>query len=139
MWQATYTQGNRGDSRLLVVENQIVNLILDLSFGNNFCFQCPNGSCDPILDIYIPRFFNDLRNFSIQWVLTPTITLWRFGNPLGFQLSRWEFIWECGGSFFHALLHSREHEMWLLGSLLVAPSQTLTLVASPRLRLQQIK
>jgi len=28
---------------------------------------------------------------------------------------KWEFIWECEGSFPHTLLHSQEHEMWLLG------------------------
>jgi hypothetical protein len=51
MLHATYTQGNPGDSRLLVVENQIGNLTLDLFFGHNLCFRCPNGSCKPILDI----------------------------------------------------------------------------------------
>jgi len=56
----------RGDSQLLVVGSQIDNLILDLSFGHNLCFECPNGSCDPILDIYIPRVFDDIINFSIQ-------------------------------------------------------------------------
>ncbi len=28
-----------------------------LSFGYNLCFKCPNGSCEPILDIYILRSF----------------------------------------------------------------------------------
>ncbi len=52
---------------------------------------------------YISTFqdiFNNIRNFSIQWFLTPKITLWKFGNPLGFPLPKWELIWECGGSFF---------------------------------------
>jgi hypothetical protein len=57
MSHATCMQGNRGDSRLLVVENQIANLISDPSFGHNLCFKCPNGSCEPILDIYVPRDF----------------------------------------------------------------------------------
>jgi hypothetical protein len=51
MWHTTYTQGNQGDSWLLVVKNQIVNLTIDLYFGHNLCFKCPNGSCKPILDI----------------------------------------------------------------------------------------
>jgi hypothetical protein len=38
-------------------------------------FECPNGSCDPILDIYIPRVSDDIINFSIQSVLTFKITL----------------------------------------------------------------
>ncbi len=51
MWHATSTQLNYGDSKLLVVTNQIGNLIFDPSFGHNLCFKYPNGSCEPILDI----------------------------------------------------------------------------------------
>ncbi len=57
MSQATWTQGNRGDSRLLVVGSQIVNSIPDPSFGHNLCFKCPNGSCEPISDIVVPSVF----------------------------------------------------------------------------------
>jgi hypothetical protein len=46
------------------------------------------------------------------------IAFWKFGSPLGLQLPKWELTWKCGGSFPHILLHSREHEMWFLGSLL---------------------
>jgi hypothetical protein len=83
---------------------------------------------------------NDIRNFSIQWILTPTITLWRFGSPLGLQLPKWELTWECGGSFPHTLLHFREHEMWLLGFMFGPQAlQALALVVNPRLGLQQRK
>jgi hypothetical protein len=51
MPHATCTKGNRGDFWLLVVGSQIVNLPPDLSIGHNLCFKCPNGSCEPILDI----------------------------------------------------------------------------------------
>jgi len=51
MLHTTWTQGNWGDSWLLVVGSQIDNLILDLSFGHNLCLKCPNGSCESILDI----------------------------------------------------------------------------------------
>jgi hypothetical protein len=47
MLHATCTQGNQGDSRLLVVRSQIVNLTLDFSFGHNLFFRYPNGSCKP--------------------------------------------------------------------------------------------
>jgi hypothetical protein len=57
MWHATWTQGNQGDSRLLVVGSQIANLTPDPSFGHNLCFEDPNGSCEPILNIYVPRAF----------------------------------------------------------------------------------
>jgi hypothetical protein len=55
MSHTTYTQGNWDDSRLLVVRSQIGNLTPDPSFSHNLCFKCPNGSCEPILDIYVPR------------------------------------------------------------------------------------
>jgi hypothetical protein len=61
---------------------------------------------------------NDINIFLIQWVLTLAIALWRFKSPLGLQLPKWEFTWECRGSFPHTLMHSQEHEMWLTGSLL---------------------
>ncbi len=53
MSHATCTQGNRGDSRLLMVANRIANLTLGPSFGHNLCFRCPNGSCEPISNIYV--------------------------------------------------------------------------------------
>ncbi len=48
-----YTQGNRVDFWLLVVGNQVVNLTLDLFFGHNLCFRCPNGQCESISNIYV--------------------------------------------------------------------------------------
>jgi hypothetical protein len=57
MFHAIFTHGNRVDFWLLVVESQIVNLIPCPSFGHKLRFRCPNGQCDPILDIYIPRSF----------------------------------------------------------------------------------
>jgi len=39
------------------VGSQIANLTFDLSFGHNLCFKCPNGSCEPILDIYVSIAF----------------------------------------------------------------------------------
>jgi hypothetical protein len=40
-----------------MVENQIANLTPGLSFGRNLCFKCPNGLCEHILNIYIPKAF----------------------------------------------------------------------------------
>jgi hypothetical protein len=57
MSHATCTQGNWVDSQLLMVKNQTANLTLGPSFGHNLCFICPNGSCKPILDIYILTVF----------------------------------------------------------------------------------
>jgi hypothetical protein len=55
MWHTTYMQGNQGNSRFLMVRNQIGNLTPDPSFGHNF--NPPNASCELILDIYISRSF----------------------------------------------------------------------------------
>jgi hypothetical protein len=57
MWHSTWTQGSQGDTWFLVVRSQIANLTLDPSFGHNLCFNYPNWSCKPILDIYISRYF----------------------------------------------------------------------------------
>jgi hypothetical protein len=45
------------DSRLLVVESQIVNLTSGPSFAHNLGYRCPNGQCEAIFDIYASRPF----------------------------------------------------------------------------------
>jgi hypothetical protein len=57
MLHAIFKGGNQVDSRLLVVGNQTANLTRDLSFGHNLYFKYPNGSCKPILDIYVSIAF----------------------------------------------------------------------------------
>jgi hypothetical protein len=114
MSHATYTRGDRVNSRLLVVGSQTVNLIFDLSFGHNLCFRCSNGS-KPILNIFVSISFQWYKEPFEPMGFTPAIALWKFGSPLGFQLPKGEFTWECEGSFPHTLLHSREHKMWLPG------------------------
>jgi hypothetical protein len=115
MLQTTCTQGNRCDSWLLIVGSQIGNLTPHPSFGHNLCFKCPNGSCEPILDIYVSRAFQwynkisnkigfDPWNFSLKiWdsIKTPT-------PQMGAHLGVWGFI-------PHTFPHSWEHEMWLMG------------------------
>ncbi len=49
---STWTHRGRVDSRLLVIGSQIANLTPSLSFCHNLCCRCPNGSCEPIFDIY---------------------------------------------------------------------------------------
>jgi hypothetical protein len=51
------TQGNRVNSRLLMVRSQIVTLTPGPSFAHNLCYKCPNGSCEAIFDIYASRPF----------------------------------------------------------------------------------
>jgi len=124
----TYTQGSRVDFRLFVVESQTVSLILSLSFYHNLCFRCPNGSCKPILDIYISitfqwykELFNamcfDLYNCSLKaWESTGTPTP-KMGAHLGV------------GMFIFPLSHA---PIWL------ALLQDLALVANPKLKLRHL-
>jgi hypothetical protein len=80
MLHATCTQGNLVDSRLPVVGSQIVNLIPGLSFGHNLCCRCPNGSCEPILDIY--------TSIAFQWY--KEILNARYFYPCNWTLNFWE-------------------------------------------------
>ncbi len=57
MSHAIYTHRIWVDSRLFVVGSQIGNLTSNLSFGHNLCFRCPNGQCERILDICVPKYF----------------------------------------------------------------------------------
>jgi hypothetical protein len=57
MQHATYTQVNQGNFWFLMVKSQIDNLIISPSFGHNLCFNYANGSCKPILDIYVSKSF----------------------------------------------------------------------------------
>jgi len=104
-------QGNRVDSRLLVVGSQTTNLTPDLSFGHNLCFRYPNGSCEPILNIYISIFF--------QWYK-------EFFNPLSF--------WPLQSLFEHPRVHwdSNSQGGSSLGS---AKVHSLTLSFTPKLPL----
>ncbi len=103
---ATCTHGSRVDSQLFMVGSQTANLTPNLSFCHNLCYKCPNGSCEPILNIYTSIFSNDIKNSSMQGVLISIIILWRFESPLGLQLPQWEFIWECESSSSHSLTFS---------------------------------
>jgi hypothetical protein len=61
MWHVTCTQVNQGDFWLLMVGSQIGSLTLGPSFGQKLCFKYPSGSCEPIIDIYIPKAFQQYK------------------------------------------------------------------------------
>jgi hypothetical protein len=131
MSHATYTQGNQGGYWLLMVGNQIDNLTLNLSFGHNVCFKCPNGSCKPILNLYVLRSFQwykelfnpmgfDPCNCSLkirESIETPT-------PKVRVQLGVWRFILPRAWNVTFDL------HTW------PTPLQAFALVASPRLGLQ---
>jgi len=81
-----------------------------LSFGHNLCFKCPNGQCEPILDIYVSIAFQwckehfeplgfDLCNRSLNIRESTRTPIPKMGIHLG--------VW---GFFPHILLHSQGHE-----------------------------
>ncbi len=109
------TPRNQVDSRLLVVESQIANLILDLSFDHNLCFRCPNGLCEPILNIYVSITFQCYKELFKPMGFDPcnrALKIWEsIGTPtptMGVHLRVWGFIPS------HSL-HSWEHVMWFSG------------------------
>jgi hypothetical protein len=82
MCHATYTWVNQKDFKLLMVGSQIDNLTPDPSFGHNLWFKYPNGSCKPILDIYVPRDFPWYKELFNPMSFDPAIALWKFESPL---------------------------------------------------------
>ncbi len=122
-----------------MVRSQINNLIFGPSFGHNLCFKDPNGSYEPILDIFVLRFF--------QWYK-------ELFNPMSFDpcnrpLKIWEsiktlipkvgaYLGVCGfiSSHFPTLprawnvIHGLH--FWL------TPLHALTLAGNPRLGLRHL-
>jgi hypothetical protein len=136
MWHATCMQGNRGDSWLLMIGSQIDNLIPSLSFGHNLCFKCPNGSYEPILDIYVPRAFHwykklfNLMGFDpFDCSLKIQKFIWTPIPKVGAHLGVWGFIPSHSPTLSGAWDVTLGLPSW------PAPSQVLALVANPRLGL----
>jgi len=99
MLHTTYTQGDRVDSRLLVVRSQTANLTFGLSFGHNLCFRCPNGWCELIFDIYVSITFQWYKELFKPMGFDPCNRSLKiresFGTPtpqVGVALGMWEFI-----------------------------------------------
>jgi len=126
------------ESGLLLVGNQIDNKIFDLSFGDNLCFKYPNGSCGPILDIYIPRAFQwykDLFNLMSFDPCNHPLKIWKSIEipfpKVGVHLGVWGFIPSHFLTFLGAWNVIPKLHSWR------APLQALVLVTSLRLGLRQ--
>jgi hypothetical protein len=127
----------KGDSQLLVVGSQIGNLTPRPSLNHNLCFNYPNGSCEPILDIYVPRAFRwykellnsmgfDLCDHSLKiWESIGTLT-----PKVGTHLVVWRFIPSHSPTLPGTWNVTLRLHFW------PAPSQALALVTSPRLGLR---
>jgi hypothetical protein len=133
-------QGNWGDSWLLVVGSQTANLTPDPSFGHNLGFKCPNGSCELILKIYVPRYFQQYKELLNPIGFDPyncsLKILESIGTPtpkVGTHLGVWGFIPSHSPTLPGAWDVTPGLRSWL------APLQAFALVMSPRLGLRQWK
>jgi hypothetical protein len=122
-----------------MVGNQIGNLTPDFSFSHNLCFKYLNGSCKLILDIYVLRSFQwytKLFNLMSLDTWNRPLKIWKsIGTPtrkVGTHLGMWGLIFSHFPTLSGALNVTPGLYSWL------APLQALLLVASLRLRLQQI-
>ncbi len=103
MLHTSCTRGNRVDSQLLLVGSQSANLTPNFSFDYNLCFRCPNGLCEPILDIHV--------SISFQWYKKPF-------KPMGFDpcnciLKIRESIWDSNSHNGSSLRSVRVHSFTL--------------------------
>jgi len=124
------------NSRLLVVGSQTTNLTPNLSFGPNLCLKCPNESCEPVLDIYVPRDFQWYKKLFNSMGFDPCNHFLKVQESIktptpkvGTQLGVWGFIPSHCPTLPWAWDVTSGLPPW------PAPLQALALVASPRLGL----
>ncbi len=122
----------------LMVGSQIANLTRSRSFGHNLCFRYPNGSCEPILNIDVPKYSEWYKKYLNIMSLVP----WsRFLKVQKFVRTLTPKVRSSFGSVEvdsltlsytpRSMRCDSEASSW------PAPLQALALVASPRLRLRQ--
>ncbi len=132
-------QGNHDDSRFLMIGSQIVKLTFGPSFGHNLWFKYPNGSCEPILDIYVLRVFQWYKGLSNSMNFDPCnhpLKIWKsIGTPtpkVKVHLGVWGFIPSHSPTLPGAWNGTLGLHSW------PTPSQALALVVSPELGLRHI-
>ncbi len=77
------------------------------------------------------------RTFQSNGFWPLTIALWRFGNPLGLQLPKWEFTWGCEGFIpSHSFTLPRAWDVTLGLPSWLATLQAFALVVNLRLGLR---
>ncbi len=139
MLHTTFMRGNKGDSWLLMVRSQIANLILGPSFGHNLCVKCPNGSCEPILNIYVPKAFQWYKDLFNLMGFNPCNRSLKIREStetptpkVGTHLGVWGFIPSHSLTLLGAWDVTPKLPSWL------APLQALALVTNLRLELWQL-
>jgi len=115
IWHPACMQINQGNSRLLMVGNQIGTLTPGLLGAHNLCFKYSNGTCELILDIYVSRSFQWYKEFFNLMSFNPCNCFMKMQESIGIPTPKVVATWECVGSFPHILLHSWGHKMWFSG------------------------
>ncbi len=82
-----------------MVGNQIGNLTSGLSFGHNFYFKNPNGSCKLILDIHVLRAFQWYNELINQMSFDP------YNHPEYLEV-HWDSNFQSGSSLGIVGVHS---------------------------------
>jgi hypothetical protein len=95
MCYVTCTQGNQGDSWLLMFGSQIGNLTPDPSFGHNLGFKYSNGSFEPIFRS-ISKSFQWYKEFFNPMNFDPWNCPLKIWESIGTPTPKVELIWECG-------------------------------------------
>jgi hypothetical protein len=78
MSHITCTWGNWVNSQFLMVGSQIANLTFNLLLAITCVSDVQMGHVSPFQTFTVQYFFNEITNFLIHWILTRTITLWKF-------------------------------------------------------------
>jgi hypothetical protein len=119
-----------------VVGSQIDTLIHNISLCHNSCYKYSNGSCKPILDIYISRSFQwykELLNPMILAHSNRSLKIWKSIETLTPKVETHLGMSRLIPSRFPTFLGVW---MWLLGCILdLHLFMPLVLVMSPRLGL----
>ncbi len=77
--------------------------LLSLGLAITCALSVQMGHASPFYTYKFQEFFNDIRNCSIQWVLTRAIAFWRFGNLLIHQDSNSQSGSSLGSVKVHSL------------------------------------
>jgi hypothetical protein len=127
MWHITYTHIFQGNSWFLVVWSQIGSLTLNPSFGHNLCFKHSNGSCKPILDVYVSKKIQWYKEIFNSMNLDPWNTSLKIQDSIGIPTPKVRIhLGTCG--FIPSHSQECKCDSWVALS---------TLVVSPRLGMWQ--
>ncbi len=121
-----------------MVGSQTVNLTFSPSFGHNFCFKCPNGSCEPILNIYVSIAFQWFEELFEPLCFDPCNHSLNLRESIGIPTPNMGVhmgVWGFFPSHFFALPgHENATPGLSLGS---HPCKPFALAVSPRLGSRQ--